>query len=414
MYAIADCNNFYVSCQRLWEPQYNGKPVIVLSNNDGCVIARSNEAKALGIPMGAIFAKIQEEVQHFNIKTYSSNYALYADTSARVMQNLARFTPNVEVYSIDECFLDFGGFSNLHQYTTTIRDTVVHNTGIPISIGVAQTKTLAKVANKLAKKQNGTLVLDTEAAITSALENFSIGDVWGIGKQYEKKLQSMNIHTAQQFRSLPLAWVAKNMTVTGARTWQELHGQSCIPLSTSLDPKQALSTAKGFGKLTSDYQELHEATTNYTTRLAQKLRKEKLCATILSVRLLTSRFKKDQAIYSPYISIPLHHPVNNTHNLVKAAQAGLRCIFRKELEYQKVEITLTGLLPETEIQLHMFAKYQGEKLDKVSQALDDLNHRFGNGIIKIASEGQYHAWKMKQRHISRNYTTNWDDIITLH
>ncbi|PTS95634.1 SOS mutagenesis and repair protein UmuC [Pedobacter sp. HMWF019] len=414
MFAIADCNNFYVSCQRLFEPQYIDKPVVVLSNNDGCVIARSNEVKALGIPMGIIYDKIYPEVQHFNIKAYSSNYALYADMSARVMQNLARFSPSVEVYSIDECFLDLSGFKDLHQYTNTIRDTVVHNTGIPISIGVAATKTLAKAANKLAKKQNGTLVLDQPEAVTTALEHYPVEDLWGIGGQYTKKLQSMNIHTAQQFRSLPLAWVEKNMTVTGARTWRELWGQSCIPLITVSDPKQIISTAKGFGKVTNDYAELREATTNYTTRLAEKLRKEKLCTSILHVRLIAGRFKKDEPLFCPCIAIPLHHPVNNTIDLVRMAQAGLRCIFKKNHLYQKVEITFSGLLPEAEVQLHLFAKYQGEKFDKVSTALDHLNQRFGKGTVKLASEGKNHRWAMKRKYLSPNYTTHWDDIIEIH
>lgn len=326
MFALADCNNFYASCHRLFEPQYNGVPVIVLSNNDGCVIARSNEAKACGTAMGAPFFKIREEIKQNNIAVFSSHYTLYGDISARVMTNLAKFTPNVEVYSIDECFLGLTGFNNLKDYANEIRDAVIYNTGIPISVGVAPTKVLAKVANKTSKKHKGVMVLETEDQISEALADYPVEDLWGVGRQFAHKLIKGGIETAGQFRALPMDWVQSNMTIVGLRMWRELWGESCIPLKSVLEPKKGMCTSRAFGKLTTDYNELKEATSSYAARLAVKLRREKLCTSVLSVRLLTNKYKSEAAQAFPSITIPLEHPVNNTVDLVKVALFGLKKI----------------------------------------------------------------------------------------
>ena len=305
MFALADCNNFYVSCHRLFEPKYNGRPVVVLSNNDGCVIARSEEAKACGITMGAPFFQISEAIEANKIAVFSSHYTLYGDISSRVMDNLARFSPEVEVYSIDECFLGLHGFENLSAYGKQIRERVISNTGIPISIGIAPTKVLAKVANKTSKKHHGVMVLETQEEITRALAGYPVEELWGIGKQYSHKLIKAGIETAAQFRALPKDWVQRNMTIAGLRLWRELWGESCIPLKTLLDPKQGMCTSRTFGKPTGEYSELKEATSSYASRLAAKLRREKLCAGVLSVRLLTNKFTAPQLQAYPFITIPL-------------------------------------------------------------------------------------------------------------
>ncbi|WP_231465079.1 Y-family DNA polymerase [Pedobacter sp. Leaf132] len=411
MFALADCNNFYASCHRLFEPQYNSVPVVVLSNNDGCVIARSNEAKACGIAMGAPFFKIREEIAKHNIAVFSSHYTLYGDISARVMTNLARFTPDVEVYSIDECFLGLSGFDNLSAYGKEIRDTVINNTGIPISIGIAPTKVLAKVANKTSKKNNGVMVLESAEQIAAALEHYPVEDLWGVGRQFAHKLIKGGIETAAQFRALPVDWVQAHMTIVGVRMWRELWGESCIPLKTVLDPKKGMCTSRAFGKLTTDYNQLKEATSSYAARLASKLRKEKLCATVLSVKLLTNKFVDQKLQAYPSISIPLEHPINNTVDLINTALWGLKKIYLRGYQYQKVEVNATGLIPESEVQLNIFNEFKGVKHDKVSKVLDKLNMHYGAGTLRMAGEGLKQKWTMKREFLKPCYTTNWNDII---
>ncbi|WP_316851576.1 Y-family DNA polymerase [Pedobacter agri] len=411
MYALADCNNFYASCHRLFEPQYNGVPVVVLSNNDGCVIARSNEAKSCGIAMGAPFYKIRSDIQKHNIAVFSSHYTLYGDISARVMTNLARFTPDVEVYSIDECFLGLKGIMNLKEYGTSMRETVIKNTGIPISVGIAPTKVLAKVANKTSKKFNGVMVMETQEEIAAALRDYPVEDLWGIGKQHSHKLIRGGIETAAQFRELPIDWVQANMTIVGVRMWRELWGESCIPLKTILDPKKGMCTSRAFGKLTGDYNLLKEATTSYASRLAVKLRREKLCTSVLSVRLLTNRFIGEELQAYPCITIPLDHPVNNTLDLVKVALHGLKKIYMRGYMFQKVEVTAIGLIPEPEVQLNIFNEFKGAKHDRICRVLDKLNMHYGSGTLRMAGEGLDQKWAMKRQFLRPSYTTDWNDII---
>ncbi|WP_316772910.1 Y-family DNA polymerase [Pedobacter frigiditerrae] len=411
MFGLADCNNFYASCERLFQPKYNGKPVVVLSNNDGCVIARSNEAKEVGIKMGAVFYQIRKELKEFDVGVFSSHYTLYGDISARVMTNLARFTPDVEVYSIDECFLGFKGINDLENYGHLVRDTVIKNTGIPISLGIAPSKVLAKVANKMAKKATGVMVLDTEDKITAILKDYPVEDLWGIGRQYAHKLIAMGVETAGQLRNLPIDWVQTNMTIVGVRMWRELWGQSCIPLETALDPKKAMCTSRAFGKLTGDYQELREATTSYISRLALKLRREKCCPTAITVKLQTNRFNTSHKQAFPAITIALPHPVNNTHDLVKTALEGLRKIYIRGYLFQKVEVMATGLIPETEVQLNLFSEYNGVVNDKLSKIMDKVNSHYGAGTLRIATEGDKQRWTLRSEFLSPEYTTNWNDII---
>ncbi len=413
MYVLVDCNNFYASCHRLWMPQYRTSPVVVLSNNDGCVIARSNEAKALSIEMGAPYFKIEELVKEKNVIVFSSHYALYGNMSERVMNNLARFSPDVEVYSIDECFLKLEGFTEIESYLFKIRNTIIKNTGIPVSVGYAPTKTLAKLANKLAKKGKGVMMLDTEEKINEAVKNYPVGDVWGIGRQYAAKLISIRIDTAKKFRELPMEWVNKNMSIVGVRLWKELKGESCLHLKTHLNPKKAMCTSRSFGKLVESYSEMEQATASYAARLAMKLRKEKLCTNVISIRLLTNRFRTDLEQIYPCITIKLDHPANNTPDLIKAALLGLKKVFIKGYKFQKVEVTATCLIPETEVQLNIFSAYKTEN-NEISKVLDNINQYYGKGTIKIASEGLIKKWDMRRNYLTPDYTNSWDDIIKVH
>lgn len=411
MVGLADCNNFYASCERLFQPKYNGVPVVVLSNNDGCVIARSNEAKAIGIKMGAVFYQIQDVLKEHKVGVFSSHYTLYGDMSARVMTNLARFTPEVEVYSIDECFIGLTGIDNLRAYGKLIRETVIRNTGIPISLGVAPTKVLAKIANKLSKKANGVMILSDKKEITDILKDYPVEDLWGIGHQYANKLIAMGIKTAGQLRALPIDWVQKHMTIVGVRMWRELWGESCIPLNLVLDRKKAMVTSRAFGELTDNYSELQEATTSYISRLAFKLRREKCCATVITVKLLTNAFNLKQAQAFPSITIPLAHPLNNTSDLVRVALYGLKKIYLRGYLYKKVEVGALGLIPETEVQLNMFSPYRGLENDKISRVMDKLNGHYGEGTLRMATEGKEHRWALRREYLSPEYTTNWEHII---
>src|SRR5690606_37471751 len=410
MFALVDCNNFYVSCERLFRPELRDKPVVVLSNNDGCVISRSDEAKTLGISMTAPWFSIQDIVKTHQVTAFSSNYTLYADMSARVMTNLARFTPHVEVYSIDECFLGLNDFKykDLDSYGKEIRETVVRNTGIPISIGIAPSKTLAKLANRLAKRAQ-VHVLDTAEKISSAVNEFPVQDIWGIGRAYARKLNSAGILTAGDFRNKPLERVRKNFTIQGVRLWYELWGRSCLPLSQSSDRRKAVCTSRQFGKLTDNYKDIEEAAAVYTTRLAEKLREDNSCASLLSVRLATNPNRKELPQYFKTITIPLPYPLNNTPDLVKYALFGLKKIYTAGYKFSKVEVTASGLVPEQEIQLNLFHSDPGLKKNKLSKLMDKLNKYYGRGTLRTAAEGFEQPWAMRRNYLSPAYTTNWND-----
>jgi DNA polymerase V len=411
MYALVDCNNFYASCERLFRPDLLNKPIIILSNNDGCAIARSQEAKELGIKMGDVFYKIEKMIKENDVQVFSSNYTLYADMSARVMNNIARFTPDVEIYSIDECFIRLTGFDNLEEYSHLIRNKVIQHTGIPVSIGLAPTKTLAKLANKLAKKRSGVCLLDTPEKITAALQAFPLNDVWGIGGQYYKKLLSHGLQFAGQLRQMPLEWVRTNMTIQGVRMWEELWGRPRITFGMYRERKKGICCSKSFGKLTDNLNEITEATANYASRVAEKLRQDKSCATLLSLRLITNQFRADLPQYFKGITVQLRHPANNTSDLVKAAIKALNLVYHPGYKFLKVEVLVTGIIPQSEVQLDLFNNWDGVRQDKVSKLMDKLNNHYGRGTLRLATEGYKKAWNMRQNFLSADYTTDWEDIL---
>lgn len=412
MVGLIDCNNFYASCERLFQPKYIGVPVVVLSNNDGCVIARSNEAKEI-IPMGAPYFQYREVIEQHGVAVFSSHYELYGDISARVMNNIARFSPEMEVYSIDECFIGLKGIDGLDAYSERLRNEVIQNTGIPISIGVAPSKVLAKVANKLSKKDKGFMVLDTPEKIEKILSEYPVEDIWGVGRQHAIRLQKIGVKTAKQFRELPIEWVQKNMSIVGVRLWRELWGTSCLPLKMMSDPKKNLTTSRGFGRATDIYEELVEATASYTARLAQKLRRERLCCKIISVRLLTNRFIDESKQTYPSITIPLPVALNNSVEMVRHALWGLGKVFLAGYKYQKVEIMALCLIPEAEVQFSLFNEYEGERFNKISSLMDKLNRHYGAGALRLGAEGHNPKWNLRRDFLSPNYTTNWNDLVKL-
>jgi len=418
MYALVDCNNFYASCERVFNPALNGKPVVVLSNNDGCVIARSNEAKALGIRMGAPAFEMEELMLKNKVAVFSSNYTLYGDMSQRVMTTISQFAPEVEIYSIDEAFLHLSGFENygLLEYGRKIAYTTTRNTGIPISIGIAPTKTLAKVANKIAKKNpasKGVYVLDTQETITAALENFPVEDIWGVGRQYARFLNKHNIYTAQEFINANKDWIRKNMTVMGSRTMEELQGKACIEIETSPPDKKAICTSRSFGTMLSDYEPISEAVANFAASCAAKLRKQKACAALMMIFIHTNPFRKDLKQYAKNIVISMPAATNSSMELVKYAGAGLKKIYKKGYLYKKAGVIVSDIIPENNIQTSLFDEVNREKQKKVMQALDRLNSRMGRDKVRLAQQGFSRKWKLKQEKLSPNYTTKLEDILVV-
>jgi len=415
MFALVDCNNFFVSCERVFDSRLEGKPVIVLSNNDGCAISRSNEAKALGIKMAANFFEIEELVKRHDVQVFSTNFVLYADMSMRVKGLLAKFCPEVEDYSIDEAFLDFNGFDkyDLKEYCTTIAQNVKQGTGIPVSIGVAPTKTLAKVANKFAKKYSGyksVCVIDSEEKRIQALQKFPVGDVWGIGRQHTKRLESIGVRTAFDFTGLPRAWVRKNMTVIGERTWRELLGEPCIEMETVVPSKQSILVSRSFGKMIKDYDTISDALSTYTCMATAKLRKQKSAAKALMVFIDTNPYREDLTQYSQNIVMNMPVATASTQEILHYALEGLKTIYRPNYFYKKAGIMLMDICSENAIQGSLFDTVDREKQKRLMMVLDEVNNRYGRNTLKFAVMSDGSKWKIKQERLSPCYTTRMSDF----
>lgn len=415
MFALVDCNNFYASCERVFRPELNGKPVVVLSNNDGCVIARSNEAKALGIPMGAPAFKFQKEFQKDNINVFSSNYALYGDMSSRVMTMLSSFTPDIEIYSIDEAFLKFDGFKylDLNKYGLEIKNKVTKGTGIPVSVGFAHTKALTKVANRISKKfpkeTKGVYTIDTEEKRIKALKWLAIDDVWGIGSRHAKRLKSIGVHTAYQFTQLSDNWVKSNMSIVGLRLKKELEGVTTQDLEKP-QAKKTISTTRTFDKTHTEYSYVKERISTFTVACSEKLRSERsLCNSIL-VFIRTNSHSNHQEQYNRSIVIKLPYPTNSSIELAKFAQSGLHQIFKKGYQYKKAGVVVMDLSPEETTQLSIFEN-SNPKHKQLMDVVDKLNNNIGQHKIKLASQALDRTWKMKQEKLSPRYTTNINEIV---
>ena len=416
MIALVDCNNFYASCERVFNPALQGKPIVVLSNNDGCVIARSAEAKALGIKMGEPYFMVKKLVKQHGIEVFSSNYTLYGDMSNRVMKTLAEFTPNLEVYSIDESFLDLGKFygKSLHHYAWEIKRTILEWTGIPVGIGVAKTKALAKIANRLAKKSskaNGVLVLQQKEHVEAALKRTAVEDIWGIGRQHARFLKNCKINTAHELTRQTDAWVKKHLTVVGLRLVKELRGEPCLALEEVAPGKKNICTSRSFGTPVTRLQDLEEATALYASRCAAKLRQQGSCASAITVFITTNTFADTKQYYnSRTLHVPT--PINSDLHLIHYASMALRSIYEEGYTYKKCGVIVSDLTPENTMQLDLFNGADTGKHRDLMHTLDSLNKKYGKGMVKSAAQGSDKAkWLLRSEFISPCYTTRLSDVV---
>ena len=417
MFALVDCNNFYASCERVFNPSLIGQPVVVLSNNDGCVIARSNEAKALDIPMGAPAFQFEKIFDEKKVKVFSSNYALYGDMSRRVMATLSTYSPDMEVYSIDEAFLKFVGFErwDLTEYGREMHRKVKKNVGIPISVGIAPTKALAKVANKIAKKfpavTSHAYAIDTEEKRVKALKWTKIEDVWGIGRQHAKRLRASGINNAYQFTLLPDDYVRRNMSVVGLRLKHDLEGKSSIDFE-KVKPKQAIATTRAFEHMISEFEPLRERISTYAGQCAEKLRRQNSHCNVIEVFVMSNPFRDDQKQYAKSIKIKTDFPTNSSMAINKYAILALSMLFRPGIKYKKVGVIVHDLTPTESTQLKMFGG-ENPKHIGLMKVVDSLNKRMGNVKVRLGSQCLGRRWKMKQERLSPCYTTSWKDLITV-
>lgn len=416
MYALVDCNNFYASCERVFQPQLNGKPIVILSNNDGCIISRSYEAKDLGIPMGAPEFKIRNELKQKNIHVFSSNYALYGDLSNRVMKILEAFTPNVEVYSIDEAFLNFDGMriSNYHDYGIQMKKRIQKWLSIPICVGFAETKALSKVANKIAKKYQertqGVYIIDTEEKRIKALKWTKIEDIWGIGFRLTKKMQAKNILTAHDF-TLPHneSFIKKEMGVVGIRLRMELLGESVLEMEEPKDKKNIAVTRSFDGNITT-FSEMKERVSTFATVCAEKLRKQNSCCYGVILYLRKDKYKVEKDRYNFYKLETLPFASNSNITLSSVAVKMLQEIFEEGEIYKKAGIIVTQIIPQDQKQFNLFEE-ENPKHQKLMKVIDDFHKKTGERKIRLGNQDLQRTWKMKQDHLSRKYTSDFKQIL---
>ncbi|OUW95320.1 MAG: hypothetical protein CBD97_02985 [Pelagibacteraceae bacterium TMED237] len=412
--ALIDCNNFYASCERIFNPKLISKPIVVLSNNDGCIIARSKEAKKLGIKMGEPYFKAKNIIKKNNVKVFSSNYSLYGDISQRVMETLSTFSSEVEIYSIDEAFLGLRGFENyeIDTYCRHIRQTIKKWVGIPVSIGVGPTKTLSKIANHLAKKNmdyNGICILKNKIEIKKGLELTHIEDVWGIGRRLSIFLKKYKINTAYHFSQMDRGWIRKNMGVVGEKTYLELNGLSCLDLDLIPSDKKSCCVSRSFSQPIEKMFDLEESISTYGSRVSEKIREEGLVAESMSIFVLTNHFNRKEKQYSNSIKLQLPFPTNNSIKIVKRALDGIRKIYRPGYRYKKAGIILHGLSKHNVTR--GLLDYNRDASDKMMNTIDKINSRYGSSTLKIAAEGIEKVWKMKRENVSPCYTTRFDDLV---
>jgi len=421
MYALVDCNNFYASCERVFQPQYNGKPVVILSNNDGCVISRSNEAKEVGIPMGAPEFKIRELIKEKNIKVFSSNYPLYGDLSNRVMKTLEAFTPNLEIYSIDEAFLNFDGMSisDYHDYGIQMKKRVQKWVGIPVCVGFAPTKALSKVANRIAKKfqdrTQGIYVIDTEEKRVKAIKWTKIEDVWGIGRRLTKKMMAHNILTAYDFtKPQHEAWIRKEMGVIGMRLKYELEGKSVLDLEPIREQKKSIATTRSFPKQISEFDDLRERIATFSAICAEKLRKQKSCCQTIIVMLVIDKHKYESQKYYFNKAVTLPYSTNSTLTISNAAISMLKDLYKgnEGIKFKKAGVIVTELIDEDKKQLQLFEEENPKHL-AIMKAMDFLNAKIGDRKVKLGTQNLNLTWNMKQNHLSPRFTTRFNEILEI-
>ena len=413
--ALIDCNSFYVSCERLFNPKIRKKPVVVLSNNDGCIISRSNEAKALGIKMGEPYFKEKKIIVKNNVQVFSSNYSLYGDISRRVMRTLKRFNSDIEVYSIDEAFLDLSNFSDneIENIGHEIRSIVLKWTGIPTSIGIAKTKTLSKVANHIAKKKkSGVVSLIGIENIDPILEKVDINDVWGVGRQLTKFYHQNGIYNAKQLKNKSNTWIKKSSNVLSSRTAMELRGIPCIDLETKSSKRKSCVVSRSFGKRVEDLQELREAIAGYSLNASEKIRSESLVTKSITVFVRTSPFQNRYGFYSNSKTIDLPMATNNSIEIVKVALNALENIFKNGYRYQKAGVMLSHLSESTNNK-NLFSSEKDEKINILMKSIDNTNYRYGRSTLSLASAGVHKKWSSKRQHYSKIDTSDFHCLPTI-
>ncbi len=410
VYYLIDCNQFYVSCEQVFNPKLLHQPVVVLSNNDGCVVARSKEAKVLKIPMGAPAYQYADFFKAQKVHVLSSNYALYGDMSQRVMHVLSRFSPDMEEYSIDEAFLHVAVDDPL-ALAKEIKETILKWTGIPVSIGIGSTKTLSKVANDIAKKGEGVFAFADAAQTDAALEALEVEEIWGIGRRLSEALKSEGIDNARAFRDCPDAWIKKRFSVVLLRTAYELRGIPCLAFNENPMPRKSITCSRSFGGKITELSQIEEALASYTATAAEKLREEELLPAFLTVFLATSQFVHPS--YSNSCTLTLDEPTAFTPELTLKAKEALRKIFRTGYAYKKVGVILGGFSPNASYQPDLFHSNEKlkEKQKRAMQVVDALNLRFAAAPLRFAAEGLRQSWKMKRGNVSPHYTTSWDELL---
>ncbi len=417
VFALVDCNNFYASCERVFNPRLRGKPLVVLSNNDGCVVARSQEAKALGVKMAQPWFQCRHLVKSHGLIALSSNYALYADMSQRVMRMLAGFSPEQEVYSIDESFLAFGTNPAIPFIETgsTIRDRILKWTGLPVSVGFGSSKTLAKLTNHWAKTRPEFGGVCDDAALSACqrqalLAATPVGETWGVGHRLAEKLAELDIHNVADLRAADPAWLGRRFSVVLARTAEELRGVSCLQLEEVSPPKQQIMTSRSFGVPVAALPDLHEALMTYTSRAAEKLRAEGQLAGEIQVFIRTSPFHPDAPQYSGALQLRLPAPTDDTLRLVKAARFLLQRLYRPGFLYQKAGILLSALQPARTQQGQLFGPAEDGRRARLMTVMDTLNRELGTDTLVLAGAGIERGWRMQQGKRSPRYTTHWAEI----
>lgn len=410
LFALVDCNNFYSNCERVFAPALRGRPVVVLSNNDGCIIALSQEAKALGLKVGLPFFQCRALCDRHAVRVFSSNYALYGDMSRRVMETLAQFSPQMEIYSIDESFLKLDG-RQAAETARRIRRTVLQWTDLPVSVGLAATKTLAKLANHIAKvhfRASGVFDLSAHPRHDQVLDAVEVGDIWGIGPAYRRLLHAHGITTALQLARASDAWVRRHLTVVGLRLVWELRGVSCLPLDQAPAPKKAIARARAFGRPVTSLEELRQAVATYTASAAQNLRRQGSVAAYLQVHVETGRYKGP--CYANAATTQLEVPTASTPRLIAQAHRCLAGIFRPGYRYRRAGVLLSGLCPQDSVQLNLFTDAPARRDRRLMETVDRINARRGRGTLRFAAEGLQQEWKMRQNRLSPRYTTRWDEL----
>ena len=415
VFALIDCNAFYVSCERVFNPKLNNKPVVALSNNDGCIIARSKEAKALGIKMGVPLFKVKDIVERENVIVFSSNYTLYADMSRRVMNIISEFTPSIEVYSIDEAFIELTNMNvDYESYARHMRKVILQYTGIPVSIGIASTKTLTKVANHIAKDDEsleGVCSLIQHENLDQVLEDTNVADVWGVGRQLSKKLIANGIFNAKLLKNCEDAWVRKMMSVNGLKTVSELREISCLDLEETSATRKSCCTTRSFGKPLINLEDIEQAVTTFARRATERIRGENLIASTVSVFLRTNPFDRNR-YYSNSSTTTLRYPTYDTVQIVKTALQLTKIIFRENYKYKKAGVLLSGFYEKGTETKDLFseARYRSPKL---MSAVDQINERYGSDTIQIATECQMGKWKQKRKNCTQSYTTQLDNVLLI-